>query len=332
MFRDSRLRLILLVLALVVLIVAGIAGRAVPASAQAWPAKPIRLVVPYPPGGPTDLLARIYALKLTEALGQAIVVDNKPGASGQIGAQEVARAQPDGYTLKANASNVVILPHIAQNVLFDIERDFAPVHLMGSVPAILITPATSTAGTARQLVDTFKARGGKINYGSSSVGGAMHLAAEHFRIATGLDLQHIAYKGGGPAIAAVISGEVPMSFESLPAAMPYIKNGQLKVLAVSAPKRIPALPDVPTMIEQGFAGFDLGSWYGIWAPAKTPAPIVERLNAELVKIARLPDIQKRFADLGTDPETLSVAELAAFQKKEYARWGAIAKAAGVKVD
>ena len=322
----------MVVLALVALIVAGMAGRAVPASAQAWPAKPIRLVVPYPPGGPTDLLARIYALRLAEALGQAVVVDNKPGASGQIGAQDAARAQPDGYTLKANASNVVILPHITQGVLFDIERDFTPVHLMGSVPAILITPASSAANNVAELVDGFKAKGGKINYGSSSAGGAMHLAAEHFRIATGLDLQHIAYKGGGPAIAAIISAEVPMSFESLPAAMPYIKNGQIKVPAVSAPKRNGALPDTPTMIEQGFTGFDLGSWYGIWAPARTPAAVVVRLNAELVRIARRPDVQKRFAELGTDPEALSVAEFAAFQRKEYERWGVIARTAGVRID
>lgn len=335
MFRDQpRLRAILLVLALVALIVTVLAGRALPAAAQApaWPVRQIRLVVPFPPGGPTDVVARIYAQRLSEALGQPVVVDNKAGASGQIGAQDVARAQPDGHTLMANASSVVILPHVVASVLYDVERDFVPVHLMASVPAVLIVPAATPASSVGELVAGFKAKGGRINYGSSSAGGAMHLAGEQFRAVTGLDMQHIAYKGGGPAIAAVISGEVPMSFESLPAAMPAIRGGQLKVLAVSAPRRNAALPDTPTMIEQGFAGFDLGSWYGIWAPARTPLAIVERLNAELVAIARAPDTVKRFADLGTEPAAMSVAEFAAFSKREYERWGAIARAAGVKAE
>ncbi len=305
---------------------------AVPAQAQTYPSKAIRLVVPFPPGGPTDVVARIYAHKLSEALGQAVVIDNKAGASGQIGAQDVARAAPDGHTLMANASSVVILPHVITNPLYDVDRDFQPVHLMASVPAVLITAAATPQNTAQDLVAAFKAKGGKINYGSSSVGGAMHLAGERFREVTGLDLQHIAYKGGGPAIAAVISGEVPMSFESLPAAMPYIKNGQLKVLAVSAPARNAALPNVPTMIEQGFSGFDLGSWYGIWAPAKTPPQIVQRLNAELVKIASQADIKAKFDSLGTDPETLTVEQFATFQKKEFDRWGTIAKKANIKLE
>lgn len=302
------------------------------AIAQSWPSKSIRLVVPYPPGGPTDVIARIYAHKLGEALGQSVVIDNKAGASGQIGAQDVARAAPDGHTLMANASSVVILPHILAAPLYDVDRDFAPVSLMASVPSVLIVPASTPQKSATELVAAFKAKSGRINYGSSSVGGAMHLAGERFREMTGLDMQHIAYKGGGPAIAAVISGEVPMSFELLPAAMPAIKSGQLKVLAVSAAKRNPALPEVATMIEQGFAGFDLGSWYGIWAPAKTPPEIVKRLNDELNRIARLPEIKGKFDSLGTDPETLSIAELAKFQKSEFERWGAIAKKAGVRIE
>lgn len=302
------------------------------AVAQTWPSKSIRLVVPYPPGGPTDVLARIYAAKLQEALGKTVVIDNKAGASGQIGAQDVARAAPDGHTLMANASSVVILPHVISNPLYDVDRDFAPVFVMGSVPAILITPASTTANSVAELVAGFKAKGGKTNYGSSSVGGAMHLSGERFRQATGLDMEHIAYKGGGPAINAVITGEVPMSFESLPAAMPFIKSGQLKVLAVSAPKRHPTLPDVPTMIEQGFAGFDLGSWYAIWAPAKTPAAIIERLNAELVAIARMPDVKARFDALGTDLELLSAEEFRVFSKKEFDRWGAIARKAGIRLE
>ena len=318
-------------LAVMLAVAASVIGMA-PAAAEPYPSKPIRLVVPFPPGGPTDVVARIYAQKLGEALGQAVVVDNKAGASGQIGAQDVARAQPDGHTLMANASSVVILPHVVASPLYDVDRDFAPVHLMATVPSVLIVPAATREADARSLVAAFKARGGRINYGSSSVGGAMHLAGESFREVTGLDLQHIAYKGGGPAIAAVISGEVPMSFESLPAAMPYIKSGQLKVLAVSAPKRNAALPDVPTMIEQGFAGFDLGSWYGIWAPAKTPPDIVKRLNAELVRIARQPDIVAKFDSLGSEPAALSVEDYAVFQKNEFDRWGAIARKAGIKLE
>ena len=302
------------------------------ASSQSYPVKPIRMVVPYAPGGPSDVLARIYSQKLSEALGQPIIIDNKPGASGQIGAQDAARAVPDGHTLMVNASSVVILPHVMTSVLFDIEREFTPVHLMGSVPAVLIVPASAPQNTVAELVAAFRIKGGKINYSVSGAGGAMHLIAENFRRLNDLDMQAIVYKGGGPAISAVISGEVPMSFESLPAAMPMIKGVQLKVLAVSAPKRNPALPDVPTMIEQGYAGFDLGSWYGIWAPAKTPPEIVKRLNGELVKIAGLPDIKAKFDSLGTDPETLSLEALAAFQKKEFERWGAIAKKAGIKLE
>lgn len=303
-----------------------------PTLAQYYPSKAIRMVVPFPPGGPTDVIARIYAQKLAEALGQAIVVDNKAGASGQIGAQDVARAAADGLTLLANASSVVILPHVVATPLYDVERDFAPVHLMASVPAVLIVPASTPQASVPDLVVSFFAKRSRINYGSSSVGGAMHLAGESFREITGLDLQHIAYKGGGPALAAVISGEVPMSFESLPAAMPHIRSGQVKVLAVSAPSRNPALPDVPTMIEQGYAGFDLGSWYGIWAPAKTPPEILARLNTELVRIARLPEIKAKFESLGSDPETLSIAEFTDFQKKEFDRWGAIARKASIKLE
>ena len=232
----------------------------------------------------------------------------------------------------ANASSVVILPHVIASPLYDVDRDFAPVFVMGSVPAILITPASTTATSVAELIAGFKAKGGKINYGSSSVGGAMHLSGENFRQAAGLDMEHIAYKGGAPAINAVITGEVPMSFESLPAAMPFIKSGQLKVLGVSAPKRHPTLPYVPTMIEQGFPGFDLGSWYAIWAPAKTPATILERLNAELVAIARHPDTKARFESLGTDIETLSVEEFRMFSKKEFDRWGVIARKAGVRIE
>ena len=302
------------------------------ASAQNYPSQPIRLVVPFPPGGPTDVIARLYAAKLAEALGQPVVIDNKAGASGQIGTQEVARAAPDGHTLVANPSSVVIIPHVYANPLFDVERDFVAVSLMASVPAVLIVPASTNAGTVGELVAGFKAKGGRINFGSSSVAGAMHLIGESFAQLNGLDMQHIAYKGGGPAIAAVISGEVPMSFESLPAAMPQIKSGQLKALALSAPKRSPALPEVPTMIEAGFAGFDFGSWYGIWAPAKTPPEIVKRLNAELSKIAGSANMKSRLADLGTDPEARSPDEFAAFQKIENVRWGGIARKAGIKLD
>ena len=319
-------------LAVCLLIAAVLLASGGPAIAQTYPVKPIRMVVPYAPGGPSDVLARIYSQKLAEALGQPIIIDNKPGASGQIGAQDAARAAPDGYTLMVNASSVVILPHVMTSVLFDIEREFTPVHVMGSVPAILIVPATTPQNTVAELVAAFRNKGGKINYGVSGAGGAMHLIAENFRQLNGLDMQAIVYKGGGPAITAVMSGEVPMSFESLPAAMPMIKGGQLKVLAVSAPKRNPALPDAPTMIEQGYADFDLGSWYGIWAPAKTPREIVKQLNAEFVRIAGLPDIKAKFESLGTDPETLSLEALAAFQNKEFERWGAIAKKAGIKLE
>ena len=306
-------------------------GCSASAQAQGYPTRPIRMVVPYPAGGPTDIVARIYAQKLSEALGQPVIIDNKAGATGQIGAQDVARAVPDGHTLLANASSAVIIPHVYTTPLYDIERDFTAVSLLASVPTVLVVPASSKAQSVQDLVADFKLRG-RVNYASSSAGGAMHLAAERFRQITGLDMQHIAYKGGGPSMNAVVIGEVAMSFESLPAVLPHIKGGQVKALAMSAAQRNPALPDVPTMIEQGFPAFDYGSWYAVWAPAKTPPEIVKRLNAELSRIAALPEIKAKFESLGTDVEAMSVEAFAAFQRKEDARWGAIARSAAIKLD
>ena len=315
-----------------VLCLLGLMPTGLAASAQSYPTKPIRMVVPFPPGGPTDVIARLYAVKLADALGQPVVIDNKAGASGQIGTQEVARAAPDGHTLVANPSSVVIIPHVYASPLFDVERDFVAVSLMASVPAVLIVPASTPAATVAELVAGFKAKGGRINFGSSSVAGAMHLIGESFAQLNGLDMQHIAYKGGGPAIAAVISGEVPMSFESLPAAMPQIKGGQLKALALSAPKRSPALPEVPTMIEAGFAGFDLGSWYGIWAPAKTPPEIVKRMNDEINAALKSPEVAAKLAGQGIEVRTGTPQAAQAFIEGQIDVWAKVVRDNGIKAE
>ena len=302
------------------------------AHAQAWPSKPIRMVVPYPPGGPTDVMGRIVAVELSKATGQPVVVDNKPGASGQIGAQDVARAAGDGYTLLANASIHVINPHVLSKPLFDPLKEFAPVALAGTVPLVFVVPPTLPARTPQEFVAWAKQNPGKVNFASSSTASAPHLAGEYLKQLTGIDMQHIPYKGSAPALADVAGGQVQMMLDPLPSAMPFIKGGKLRAIALSAPARVSAMPELPTMAESGFPGFDLGSWYGIWAPASTPRELVARINAEIVKAMRPAEVKERVQGLGAEPGAMSAEEFSAFSRSEYERWGKIVRAAGVKLD
>lgn len=302
------------------------------AHAQAWPSKPIRMVVPYPPGGPTDVMGRIVALELSKATGQPVVVDNKPGASGQIGAQDVARAAGDGYTLLANASIHVINPHVLSKPLFDPLKEFAPVALAGTVPLVFVVPPNLPVRTPQEFVAWAKKNPGKVNFASSSTASAPHLAGEYLKQLTGVDMQHVPYKGSAPALADVAGGQVQMMLDPLPSAMPFIKGGKLRAIALSAPARVSAMPDLPTMAESGFPGFDLGSWYGIWAPASTPRELVARINAEIVKAMRPAEVKERVQGLGAEPGALSADEFNAFSRSEFERWGKIVRAAGVKLD
>ena len=303
-----------------------------PSAAGAFPTKPIRMVIPYPPGGPTDVLGRIVAAKLPEMLGQQVVVDNKPGASGQIGAGDVARSAPDGYTLLTNASIHVINPHVYAKPLVDAVKDFTPIALIGIVPLVMVVPPSQSARDVKEFIAWAKVNPGKVNFASSSTASAQHLAGEHFKQVTGLDLQHVPYKGSAPALADLAGGQVQLMFDSMPSSMGFIRGGKLKALAVSNPKRVPALPNVPTMIESGMADFDLGTWYGVWGPAGLPRELVARLNAEIVKVIALPDTRERLAALGAEPSAFSADEFAAFNRSELERWGRIVRAANIKLD
>ena len=300
--------------------------------AQAWPQKSIRMVIPYPPGGPTDVLGRIVAAKLPEVLGQQVIVDNKPGASGQIGAGDVAKSAPDGYTLLTNASIHVINPHVYSKPLVDALKDFTPVALIGIVPLVMVVPQGQPARDVKEFIAWAKANPGKVNFASSSTASAQHLAGEHFKQVTGIDMQHVPYKGSAPALADLAGGQVQLMFDSMPSSIGFIKGGKLKVLAVSNPKRVAVLPNVPTMIESGLAGFDLGTWYGIWAPVGTPRELVARLNADIVRVVSLPDVKERLAALGAEPSAFSAEEFAAFNRSELERWGRIVRAAQIKLD
>ena len=300
--------------------------------AQAFPSKAIRMVIPYPPGGPTDVLGRIVAAKLPEILGQPVVVDNKPGASGQIGAGDVARSAPDGYTLLTNASIHVINPHVYSKPLVDAVKDFTPVALIGIVPLVMVVPPSQAARDVKEFIAWAKANPGKVNFASSSTASAPHLAGEHFRQVTGIDMQHVPYKGSAPALADLAGGQVQLMFDSMPSSMGFIRGGKLKVLAVSNPKRVAALPNVPTMIESGVPDFDLGTWYGIWAPAGTPRDIVHKLNADVVRAVSQADVKEKLAALGAEPSAFSAEEFAAFNRTEYERWGRIVRASNIKLD
>jgi len=300
--------------------------------AQSYPTKSIRMVIPYPPGGPTDVLGRIVAARLPEALGQQVVVDNKPGASGQIGAADVAKSAPDGYTLLTNASIHVINPHVYSKPLVDAVKEFTPIALIGIVPLVMVVPVTQTARDVKEFIAWAKANPGKVNFASSSAASAPHLAGEHFKQVAGIDMQHVPYKGSAPALADLAGGQVQLMFDSMPSSMGFIRGGKLKVLAVSNPKRVAALPNVPTMIEAGIPDFDLGTWYGIWGPANMPRDLVSRLNAEIVKVVSLPETRERLAALGAEPSAYSAEEFAAFNRRELERWGRIVRAANIKLD
>jgi tripartite-type tricarboxylate transporter receptor subunit TctC len=298
--------------------------------AQDYPQKPIKMITPYPPGGPTDVLARAVSQKLSEKLGQPIIIDNRPGASGMIGADMVAKAPGDGYTLLANASIHVINPSLYKTPPYDAIKDFAPVGQIAEVPLVLVVSPALGVKTVRELIAKAKAK--PLNFASSGNGSAPHLAGEGFKIATGSDMQHIPYKGSGPAVTDLIGGQVDLMFDSLPSSMPHIKSGRIIAIAVTTRKRSGALPDVPTVAESGVPGFDVSTWYGIWAPASTPSAIVHRISADLAAVVRTPEVRARLADLGAEPVGSTPEEFTAYNRTELTKWAKIVKDSGAKVD
>lgn len=300
--------------------------------AQAYPTKPIRLILGFPPGGASDAGARIFAPKLSQLLGQQIVIDNRPGANTNIANELVARAQPDGHTLLWGFSNgFVVNPSLYDKLPFDPIRDFAPIMLMAQYQFVLVVNRSVPAASLGELIASIKSsKPGQFQYASTGIGSPNHLAAEMFKNRSGLDITHIPYKGGGPATIAVISGETKMLFASIPSVLGHIKTGNLRAFAVTAPARAPELPDVPTMRELGFPGFDVRAWNGVFAPAGTPKPVIGRLHRDLSTVVAMPDVQDGFRREGMEPAINTPEEFAARIKSETAVWSKLIKAAGIK--
>jgi tripartite-type tricarboxylate transporter receptor subunit TctC len=299
---------------------------------QAYPSKPIRLIVPFPPGGTSDILARVVAQKMAEGLGQPVVIENRGGASGTIGAAVVAKAAPDGYTLLSGSSGTsVIAEHLYRNLSFDPVKDFQPISRLALVPGVLIVHPTVAAKSVADVITQARAQPGKLTFASGGPGTIQHLSGELFRHMAKVDMLHVAYKGGAPALNDLLGGQVMMSFEPLPTAMPHIKSGKLRPLGVTTPARIAALPDVPAIAET-LPGFELALWFGFMGPAGMPREVTQRLNTELVRAIRSPEVRERLQSQGADPIGDSVEEFAAVLKKESAQWADFAKATGIKLD
>jgi tripartite-type tricarboxylate transporter receptor subunit TctC len=301
-------------------------------STASYPNKPIRMVVPYPPGGPTDLTARVVAAEMGNTLGQSIVVDNKPGASGMIGAEQVARAEPDGYVFLANASLHVINPFIFPDMRFDAIKDFVPITQLAAVPLVLVVPADSPIKTVKDLADLAKKNPNQFNFGSSGSASAQHLAGESFKIAAGVNMQHVPYKGSAPALADLVGGQIQLMFDSMPSAMPFIKAGKLRAIAVTTAKRAQALPDLPTVAEAGYPGFDISTWYGYWAPKGTPDAIVNKLAQAAKKALTEPAVIAAYANMGAEPVGSSPAEFARYNEADMKKWEEIVRKSGAKAD
>ena len=312
---------------------AGFAFLAITAAAAdpAYPTRPVRLIVGYPPGGSTDIAARLVGQKLAPAFAQTVVIDNRAGASGTIGASIVVKAEPDGHTLSFAASpEVAIYRALMKNPPYDSRKDFQPVTLVGRVPFMLVIHPSVAASSVKELVFLAKAKPGTLNFASFGNGTSNHLVGEAFRAATGINIVHIPYKGSAPAITDLLGGQVQMTFDTVPVALPQVRAGKLKALAVATPKRSPLAPEVPTMDEAGVGGFFGGTWFGVLAPARTPSSVVDRLNTEISAILRAPDVVQTFTDRGIEPVGNGTAEFRAFIEAESRRWLKVAQDAGVK--
>jgi tripartite-type tricarboxylate transporter receptor subunit TctC len=310
---------------------------AVPSHAQSaaapYPNRTIRLVIPFPPGGPLDIVGRALAQKLTEAWGQSVVVDNRPGAGGNIGADIVAKAPPDGYTILMGAlSTHAVNPSLFPKMPYDAVKDFAPITLVAITPNVLVVNASLPVGTAKEFIAYAKANSGKLAFGSGSNGSAGHLAGELFKVETGADVTHVPYKGGAPATQALLAGDTQFMFDNLANATPQVKAGKLKALAVTTAQRSKLAPDLPTMAEAGIPGFDISTWFGLLAPAGTPSDVIAKWNAEVTKILHSTEMRERLVAQGAEPAPTSPAEFAAFIQSEIQKYAKIVKASGAKVD
>ncbi len=306
---------------------------ALPAAAQPYPSKPIRLVVPFAPGGSSSIVARVVSAEMSKDLGAQFVIDNKPGGGGNVAMLEVARADPDGYTLIiGHIGTLAVNPFIFSKLPFDVNKDFVAVSLLTKVPNIFVVNANVPAKDLAEFVALARAKPGQLNYGSAGNGSAGHLAFEYLKLVAQVDVTHVPYKGTGPQLTDLLAGRTDASSAGTPPLLPHIKAGKLRAIAVGTPQRIPVLPDVGTVAEQGFPGFETSQWYGIIAPAKTPEAVVKRLSEEAAKAVKAPLVLERFAADSALPVGSTPAEFAAFIREEQARWGEVIRKAGIKVE
>jgi tripartite-type tricarboxylate transporter receptor subunit TctC len=313
-----------------ILPLAALALAATGALAQGYPTKPVRIVVPQSAGGSTDLVARPLAQQLANGLGQNVIVENRAGAGSIVGTDVVAKAAPDGYTVLMVAASFTITPSVYKSLPFDSVRDFSPVTQVSAFPNILVVPRAFPANTVQELFAYIKARPGQLNYASSGIGTGTHLSMEMLKFMTGLDIVNVPYKGGAPAVQALMAGQVQLNLATISTALPQVKAGALKALAVTTAKRWPSIPDVPTLAESGVAGYDYASWVGMLAPAKTPSAIITRLWDESAKAAQSQDMKKVLAQEAAEPIGNSPGEFAAIIQREIATWKKVVEAAGIK--
>ena len=321
------------ILSIIVTALAYCAGATAAFAQAGFPTRPIIMVVGFAPGGGTDITARIIAKKMAENLGQNVLVENRPGAGGIIAADYVARATPDGHTiLLAAVGSLAVAPHQHAKLPYDPLRDLAPLTMAVVLANVLAVNAAVPVYSVADYVRISNARPGSMSYGSSGVGGAGHLAGELFKIAANADITHVPYKGGGPAMADLIGGQIPSAFATAPSAIPQIKAGKIRALATTGLTRSPTLPEVPTIAESGYPGFEATNWFAYMAPAKTPKAVLNRLNAELVRVLRAPDIREQLLTHGMEAQPGSSEELARYIEREYATWGRVVKQAGIQAE
>ncbi len=301
------------------------------ALAQAWPTKPVRMIIPYPPGGATDILGRLISAKLSPMIGQSVVVENRSGASGNVGFDYVAKSAPDGYTLLTGTANLTIAPAFSSKLPFNVLTDFSPISQIVSSQNFLVVRPTLGVNSVKELVAMAKANPGKLTYGSSGIGTPL-LSIEILKSLAGLDIVHVPYKGDTPALTDLMGGQIDMYASTIVGLLPHHKSGKLRGLAVTSKKRAASMPDMPTIEEAGVPGYELSSWYGILAAAGTPRPIVDQLNAAIVKIVAMPDVQKAMVDGGSEPQSSTPDEFAARIRADVAKFSKVVKDAGIKAE
>ena len=316
---------------IILMVLAGLVPAALPgaAAAQKYPSKPVRIVVGFQPGGGTDIAARVIAQKLTDAFGSSFIVDNRPGAAGNLGADIVAKAAPDGYTIFM-ANSTIAIPSLFKSLPFDVRKDFAPLSVIALGPSVLTVNTGVAATDVKGLIALAKAKPGQLAYGSGGLGNITHLAAAHFCVMSGIEMIHIPYKGSAPSLVGLMAGEVQAVFSSVPAAFPHIISNKIRALGVSIEKRSTALPNVPTIAESGLPGFYAASWYGLFLPVGTPRGVVDALSREIVKVMKVPDVRDKMLAQGFEPIGDTPAEFNKFLHSEIALWAKVVKAAGIK--